>query len=1027
MPSDDGKRPATDAAGLNGPDGALDVDVRAEAELEKDSSGYARRTFLQIAGFGVAASAFAGCHRAPTEEIIPYLVNPEEVTPGLTYSYATLCGGCSAGCGLLTRNRDGRPLKIEGNDSHPVTAGGVCTACQATTIELYDSKRLRRPRLRGKPTTWTALDQFVSSELDAIQKSGGKIRLLTDTVNSPTLATVIATFGKRFPGSAHVMHDPRSVSAIPDAHKQTHGVRVLPRYGFARAKVIVGIEADFLGDWFSPVEHTRDYAAGRTLRGPKGKPKASMSYHAQLESRLSVTGAKADRRIPMAPGAAGLLLSHLAKSLAGRAGGRANLGTLERCPVDGRTLRGLADRLWRARGRSLVVCGGNDVRVQVLVNYVNHLLGNYGGTIDIQRPSRQRLGNDAELKKLVDELRAGQVSALLVHGVDPLYHLAWAGITNAELSKVKLLVSFDGRLLETASVAHAVAPDHHFLEAWRDAEATTGVITTGQPAVAPLGKTRSVAESLARWSGQPKSAYTIQRTLWEETLSERQQLPIGKRLRRRDFWDRSLHEGWVAVKAPKPKARAFSEAAVQPITKSHAPASGELALVLYAETSMGDGRHAHNPLLQELPDPISKVVWDNCASLSPATAKRLGVSTGDVVRLSVSQGGRAVSLELPALVQPGQHDQAVAVALGYGRKGTDRFANIGPKWLQSKPTVSAGGRVGGNAAGLLSFTDGTVRYSGASVRVTRTSKKHWLVRGQKYHSQKVPKHLGMKDEKARPIALSTTLGDLAQGLKKHPNGAPHVAHPFWWPRSHKFTKIHWGMVIDLSACTGCGACAVSCQVENNIPVVGKDEVDRYRDMQWMRIDRYFAETKDGVDVVHQPMLCQHCDNAPCESVCPVLATMQSSEGINQQIYNRCVGTRYCANNCPYKVRRFNWFEYSKDGKRENMALNPDVTVRSRGVMEKCSFCIQRIQEAKANAKRSGKPLKDGDVRPACAQSCPARAITFGNVNDPKSAVSMLRRDPRYYVVLGELNTEPSVGYLKAVRNRPASGKDKGRG
>jgi molybdopterin-containing oxidoreductase family iron-sulfur binding subunit len=436
-------------------------------------------------------------------------------------------------------------------------------------------------------------------------------------------------------------------------------------------------------------------------------------------------------------------------------------------------------------------------------------------------------------------------------------------------------------------------------------------------------------------------------------------------------------------------------------------------LELYPKVGMLDGRHAHNPWLQELPDPVTKVVWDNYACLSPRTAKHLGVGQNDVVLLELPDGA---ALELPVYVQPGQHDRVVAVALGYGRAGTDRFSAVAPKWLEGKPTVDPGATVGANAASLASLEGRRRRYVRSGLRVTPTGATVDLATTQIYHYLSVPEKLAPADGKDRPIIQETILPAF---LEDRSAGKPHMYHfdsDLWG--EHEFETHHWAMAVDLSACTGCSACIVSCQAENNVPVVGKDEVKRRREMHWIRIDRYYRGDEHSPDTVHQPMMCHHCDNAPCETVCPVTATLHSSEGLNMQVYNRCVGTRYCANNCPFKVRRFNWFNYAHDDKLQNLVLNPDVVVRERGVMEKCSFCVQRIQEAKHTATSQGREVADGDIQTACQQSCPAQAIVFGDLKDPESRISKMRQDPRHYLVLEELNLRPSVGYMRLVRNRP---------
>jgi len=517
------------------------------------------------------------------------------------------------------------------------------------------------------------------------------------------------------------------------------------------------------------------------------------------------------------------------------------------------------------------------------------------------------------------------------------------------------------------------------------------------PLIRPLGGTRARVESLAIWSGRSGTARDLVRETWRRDVWPR-------RIEGTDFeafFDAAVRDGFVAVRPAVARSRAPDDAALAGDSAA-APATEGLALVLHASHTMLDGRHAHNPWLHELPDPITKVVWDNHASLSPAAAQALGIETGDVVRVAVEGGA---SLEMPALVQPGQHDRAVAIALGYGRKGTGRFANVGPEWIEGAPTVGAGRLVGENAALLRDPAAPTP----AAVRVTPTGRRRTLARTQRYDSLEVPERLGGGHrDHARSVEAADWSAAPAQS---------HEGHDELWPEDHRYPGHHWAMVVDLTACTGCSACVIACQAENNVPVVGRDEVAREREMHWIRIDRYYDSRGGGTDVVHQPMLCHHCDHAPCETVCPVLATVHGSEGLNQQVYNRCVGTRYCANNCPFKVRRFNWFDYPHQDRLQNMVLNPDVTVRSRGVMEKCSFCVQRIHEAKAEAKRKGVPLADGDVQPACAQSCPAGAIVFGDRNDPASAVAARRADPHHYHVLDELNLRPAVGYLPQARDR----------
>ncbi len=982
------------------------------------SNGFGRRDFLKAAGFAAAAATLTGCSRAPVEKAIPFLVQPEEIIPGKAYYYASTCDGCSAACGMLVKNRDSRPIKLEGNPEHPVSRGGLCAVGQAALLGLYDSSRYLQPQMRGKQTTWDELDQAVAAQLQPIRANKGAVRFLTGSLTSPTTRAQIRAFLKNFSDARHVVYDPLSSSAILDAHERTHGARGLPRYRFDRAEVVVSFDADFLGTWISPVEYTAGYCAGRN---PDAKP-PRMSFHVQFESRMSVTGSKADRRIRVAPGEFGLVLSHLARRLARKAGVSLAWSVLEESSVSGKLLDEIADRLWKARGKSLVVCSEQDVAVQALCNFINHVLGNYGSTLDLEKPSFQRQGSDRDLAVLLDELRAGKVAALFISGVNPVFDLPGGEELAVALKKIPLLVSFAERPDETSALAGLVCAVPHRLESWDDAEAVAGVVSLAQPAIGPRGNVRPLIETLGRWMGASKSSYDSLRERWQKEVFPRQKSEKSFQA----FWDRSVHDGFAVVEAEKIRLQPFQLAVVHPLA---AVKSSAFSLVLYPKVGLLEGSHAFNPWLQELPDAVSKVTWDNYACLSPAAARRLNVNEGDIVRIELAAAtGSKNSIELPVFVQPGQHDSVVAVALGYGSKLSERFKDIGPRWLLAKLTTGDDGRVGKNAAPFAEWRDGALRYSRAEVRVTRTGGRRPLACTQSQNTISVPKNLELPGVNRRPIIQETSLSALLLGEAsggRHEKGvAP--AHEMW-SADHPSTGHHWAMVVDMSACTGCSACVIACQVENNVPVVGRDEIQRRRGMHWMRIDRYYSGEEGEIDVAHQPFMCQQCDHAPCETVCPVLATVHSEEGLNQQIYNRCVGTRYCANNCPYKTRRFNWFDYLHEDKLQTMALNPDVAVRTRGVMEKCTFCVQRIQAAKIEAKQRGEKVADGAIQTACQQSCPAQAIVFGDRNDPKSRVSQLLKSGRNYAVLGEFNFQPSVGYLKIIRNRAESEGEKKNG
>lgn len=989
-----------------------------------ESPGISRRRFLEAAGFTLSLSALHGCSRPDAEIALPLIEQPEGLIPGKMQLYASTCAGCPAACGLLAGVRDGRPLKMEGMPEHPLSKGGLCAVGQALPLGLYDSHRLQHPLQGDKESNWEKVDQQIKQQLENIAKLNGAVRFVTPTITSPTLQASIDTFLKQFKDGRHITLDSVSSSAILDAHEKTHGTRLLPHYLFDQAKVIVSFGADFLGTWISPVEFT---AAWRTGRVPT-EEHPEMSYHAHFEGQMSLTGSNADRRYRIAPDEFGTVLNQLYAQLAERAGkddattasrGRESSGITfhnseadaSGSPVSEKDLTTLANRLWNARGQSLVICDSQNTAVQVVVNAINHLLGNYGKTLDIVRPCRQRQGNDSQVLELLSELKAGKVSGLFVAGTDLTHNLPGRDELAKAIGRVKLVVSLAERSDDFTSLAHFACPDQHPLESWMDAEPISGIISLSQPLLQPLGKTRSILESLARWSGSDESAWTILRSSWEKNVFPRAGAEEnGKAFR--EFWDQAVHDGFVEVQPEKTNVGEFKTDAVKP---APAAPAGDYCLTLYPRIGLTDSRHAHNPWLQELPDPVTKVAWDNYVCMSPATAEKFNLAEGDVVRVETSDDGTGI--ELPALIQRGQHDRVVSIALGYGVKGTDRFADIGPQWFEGQPTVEAGQLVGKNAAPLISTSDGLLQFVRSDVTLRKTGAHRELASTQQHHTLEIPPNVAPHGGEVRDIVQLTTLSAFAEnpesGKTEHHFG-PEVQ---LWADDHPKDKHRWGMTIDLNACTGCSACLISCQSENNVPVVGKDEVLRQREMHWLRIDRYYAGDDDDVQVSHQPMMCQHCDNAPCETVCPILATVHSDEGLNEQVYNRCVGTRYCANNCPYKVRRFNWFDYPHEDSLVNLALNPDVAVRSRGVMEKCSMCVQRIEEGKIDAKRRGEPVADGDIKTACQQSCPAQAITFGDLNDADSTISSDQKNPRRYGVLEELNFQQSVSYLRVVKNR----------
>ena len=943
-----------------------------------------RRDFLTRMGFTTAVAALASC-RAPVQNAVPLLTASDRLTPGVASYYATTCGACPSACSLLVKQRDGRPIKIEGNERSVLFGGGTCATGQAAVLSLYDGERLRGPLWQGQPVQWQELDRRMAGLLAAARQRAGRVVLLSGTITSPSTREIIAEWARQFPGFRHVVYDAISLSALRTANRESFGRAVVPHYAFDKARVIVGLEADFLGAWLSPVEFSAQYARTRS-------PERWPSLHVQFESGLSVTGSNADVRIPVAPSEIGIIAISLLRRVAEKAGLQ---GAPQIPEGNAEKLDALANQLWRHRGESLIVSGVQDKSVQIVVNALNEVLGNIGKTVDLDRPSLQRAGDDSAMAELVEEMNRAEVHTVMLHGVNPAYDYPESERFLAGLQKAALSISLSDRIDETSAHVTAICPDHHFLESWGDAEPVDSHFSLAQPLIAPLFDTRAMQTSLLTWLGRDSDYYSYLREFWRKNLFPRQ-----REAKQFDaFWDNSLQSGAPVVPSES-AASAVSfhgdwRAATRDIVENHERSRRDRSenlyeLHCYESVALRDGRHANNPWLQELPDPITKVTWGNYAAVAPKLAKRLQLEDGDVV--SVKTGNAAV--EIPVLVQPGQHEETISVAIGYGRK---RVGKVGKA-------------VGVNIFPYASIAGGLRRYSAANVTLQNTGKRDKPVSTQT--------HFSMED---RPIALETSFRAIQEHSPADRESDSHL--PTLW--TERLQGEHsWGMVIDLNACTGCSACVIACQAENNIPVVGKDQVERVRIMHWIRIDGYYSGSEDNPSSVHQPMMCQHCGHAPCETVCPVLATTTSSEGINQQVYNRCIGTRYCANNCPYKVRRFNWYNYTDNPRFDfnmatplgRMVLNPDVVVRSRGVMEKCSLCVQRIQLAKNTALQQKRHLAEGDIKTACQQACPTSAIVFGDLKNPNSLVSRLQQNPRYYRVLEEIGTRPNVGYLKKVRN-----------
>lgn len=1041
-------------------------------QLSEESTldaGASRRDFLKYLGFGLGAATLAASCDIPVKKAIPYVVKPDEIVPGVAAYYASSFVQGGDYCSVLVKTREGRPIKIEGNSLSKVTMGGTSARAQASVLSLYDTSRFSGPAKMNdgslEASDWETVDGEIKSQLNA----NAQIRIVANTILSPTTKKAIADFTAKYPNTQVVMYDPVSSSAILQANESSFAQPVIPDYHFDKAQVIVSFDADFLGTWISPIEYASKYAKNRTLQDPK---KPSMSRHIQVESHMSLTGSNADNRILVKPSEQGAAIVMLYNEIAKAVGGTEVTGPSLGSDKAGK-IANVAKELLESRGSSLVVSGSNNVGEQVLINGINDMLGNYGKTIDFNHASMQRQGRDAAIQGLIREMNSGNVDAVFVmDGANPAFDIPNADQFQTGLEKVGLTVSFAGVPSETAALCNYIAPTHHYLESWGDAEPKRGYYSLIQPTIAPLFKTRDAGESLLRWAESDQLDTTAEmpyhdylKAHWEQVMFPQQNSFASFQM----FWDSVLHDG--VFEAPQAViATAFSGDVADAATKVRRPANSEMEISFFETVNMGAGQYANNPWLMEMPDPVTRCVWGNYLAIPVMwdgkkrfealnnLNNREGYSEADKVDITVN----GKQLKGTAVRQFGQMNGTVSIALGYGRTST------------GKEGRALGNKVGINIYPWLSLDEnGNTQYYASEVAVSGSAGKEKEFACVQYHhtmgvTTKDENGEVVRDPKTgEPFNIDEkavmTLGTGSQGgltdrsiiYQAHLNEVEDLIHDIEHDREHaehlNVNTIypyeeykeefydqghHWGMHIDLNACIGCGACQVACVAENNVPVVGKHEVFRHHEMTWLRIDRYYFGNYETPNVVYQPMMCQHCDNAPCENVCPVAATNHSSEGLNQMTYNRCIGTRYCANNCPYKVRRFNWLDYTTadlfaynevdvNGEEipygadnlTRMVLNPDVTVRSRGVIEKCSFCVQRIQEGKLTAKREGRQLRDADVKSACQTACPTGAIVFGDKNNKDSEVAKRTANPLNYLVLEEVNTRPSVIYSAKVVNR----------
>jgi MoCo/4Fe-4S cofactor protein with predicted Tat translocation signal len=941
-----------------------------------------RRQFLRLMGASLALAGVSACTKQPAETIVPYVRPPEEIVPGRPLFFATALTLGGYATGALVESHEGRPTKIEGNPEHPASLGAADAFMQAAILGLYDPDRSQTIIHAGDIRTWSAFVGAVRAVVEVKRAvRGDGIRILTQTVTSPTLARQIRDVLAEFPAAQWHQYEPGGRDAVRAGALAAFGACVETRYRFDQAGVVVSLGADVLGAMPGSVRYIRDFSAGRRVRG--GQTAMSRLYAA--ESVPTNTGAKADHRLALRPSA----MDGLARALA-RAAGVPGVPAVT-LPAEAQAFVDAAARdLHARRGAGIVVAGDEQpASVHAIAHAINAALGNAGSTVIYTDPVEANPVDQLQsLQRLVADMRAGKVDALLILGGNPVYDAPADLAFGQALRKVDFSVHLSLYEDETSARCQWHVPEAHPLEAWGDARAFDGTASIQQPLIAPLYGGRSAHEVLAALSPAPgRTAHDHVRETWRQVAAARG-IPDFEA-----FWRRSVHDGVVADTAFAPRTVTLAAGAVGAAAPLAPQAAGALECVIRLDPTVHDGRFANLGWLQELPKPFTKLTWDNTVQLGPETARRLGVENEHVVELTLD--GRRV--QGPAWIVPGQAEDTVAVHVGYGRTragrvGTDAGFNAYAIRTSAAPWWGSGA---------------VIRNSGIGTPLASTQLHH--------------------DMDGRAIIRTGTVEE----YRRTPTFAQEMAESpkrtlTLYPE-HEYKGYAWGMAVDLNTCVGCNACVVACQSENNVPVVGKEQVAKGREMHWIRVDTYYKGSPSNPEAFHQPVMCQHCENAPCEVVCPVAATVHSDEGLNDMVYNRCVGTRYCSNNCPYKVRRFNFLLYQDwESPTLKMGRNPDVSVRSRGVMEKCTYCVQRINRAKIESEKDGRAVRDGEIQTACQQSCPAQAIVFGDINDPASRVSQLRAEALSYSLLGELNTRPRTTYLAALKNPSDDGQKAGR-
>jgi molybdopterin-containing oxidoreductase family iron-sulfur binding subunit len=918
-----------------------------------------RREFLAVMAASLAFTSLTGCSGVPPEKIVPYVRTPEELLPGKPIVFATSMPSSGYGVGLMVTSHEGRPIKIEGNPDHPASLGSTDVFAQASLLTLYDPDRAQTVSQNGRISTWDAFITTLGESMNRFQANGGEgFRILTETVTSPTLSGLLAELLTRYPAAVWHQYEPVHHDNSRAGARLSFGRYVDTRYNFETADVIVSLDSDFLSSQPGNLHYTRKFATRRKMM--PGERTMNRLY--VIESGVTITGAMADHRFALRS---------------------SNIAGIAQSMVDGSPqqpwLETLLQDLEDHRGRSIVIAGEiQPPEVHAIAHLMNSRLGNIGKTVFYTEPVQfNPVASGESLAQLTKDMAAGRVDTLVMLGVNPAYSAPADFEFAKQLSRVPLRIHQSLYFDETSQWSHWHIPETHYLESWGDVCAWDGTASIIQPLIVPLYKTRTGCELLAAMLGNSSlSNYEIVRSHWQK---QHRGADFEK------FWTEAVRSGVIPDSATMPvsisvaaegvpKSRTGDGETVQP---------NDIEIVFRPDATVFDGRWANNSWLQELPKPLTKLTWDNAALMNAATASRLGVRRSSVIEISAA--GRSV--QAAVLIMPGCAENSITLTLGYGRRrcgrvGTGRGYDAYALRTSSAPWI---------------LKNAGIRNTGKTYLLATTQDHHEL------HERHVVQHA------------------TAEEYTRHPNFLAEAgmanSHETLLPEAFGDADYAWGMAIDLSACVGCNACVVACQAENNIPVAGKDQVINSREMHWLRIDTYFHTDPGGPAVYFEPMLCQHCENAPCEVVCPVEATSHSAEGINEMTYNRCVGTRFCSNNCPYKVRRFNFYQYAEwNVPQLKLLYNPDVTVRSRGVMEKCTYCVQRINRARIQAKVEDRKIRDGEVVTACQGACPANAIVFGNLKDNLAAVSKWKAEPRNFGVLAELNTRPRTTYLAKLTN-----------